>query len=92
MNFSDWAKEHMDEKAEMPNLDEQIEMKGKTDVDEEIIKSLLGLKKNEEEIKEEMEKISKRKVHTFLYLDYLLKNAGIEDKEERMRIIEIMWG
>lgn len=91
MNFSDWAKEHMDEKAEMPNLDEPIEMEGKMD-GEEIIKSLLGLKKNEEEIKEEMEKICKRKVHTFLYLDYLLKNAGIEDKEERMRIIEIMWG
>lgn len=86
MNFSDKVKG--DEFMNLPEVEDDIEEED--DVDgflDKLIDASIDIGRN----KKMLESSTTLSVEKFLMLDEKLFNKGFADREERMRIIEIIW-
>lgn len=87
MNFSDKVKD--EEFMNLPEVEDDVEEEG-DDVDD-FLDKLIDASIDVERNKKILESSTTLSVEKFLMLDEKLFNKGFADREERMRIIEIIW-
>ena len=88
MSFTDWLEKHADQEMEIEEVDFDVENGDPKEFESrlnDITESLNKLARKQAEIN------AKSSVLEFLEMDRLLKEQGFEDKEERLRIIEIIY-
>lgn len=88
MNFSDKVKD--EEFMNLPEVEDDIEEE--TEEEEFSLAELFRQKEyTDEELKDNTDKMVMHTVYHFMQLDKALFNEGFTDKDERYRIIEIIW-
>ena len=87
MNFSDKIKD--EEFMNLPEVEDDVEEE-EDDVDD-FLNKLIDASIDVERNKKMLESSTTLSVEKFLMLDEKLFNKGFADREERMRIIEIIW-